>query len=399
MNKINMLDASFFTGNRTRLAQALPGHLVVIAANGAVQSSGDLAFKFRQDSNFWYLCGIDEPDLVLLIDCDSGESSVLMPEQSGMVKEWEGEFNPAEMRSVSGISAFDSLGSLPSRLKKAKSKKQKIAYLKPLDRRVEPFGFYSNPARRHVEAIIHRTDKSPVDVRMSIARLRQIKQLVEIDAIQKAIDITSLTLKSVKSRLSEFGNESDVERAITVGFYGHGADGHAYSPIVAAGGNAAVIHYVKNNSPLDDQVLLLDVGAQNHYYAADISRNWSLKQPTTRQREIHEVLLDIQHEAMRMLKPGVIMREYQDTMEQYAFKKQREIGIKSDSYPHGLSHFLGLDVHDAGDYSIPLEEGMVMTVEPGIYLADEGVGMRIEDDVLITKTGIKNLSESIPREL
>ncbi len=391
----------FFEGNRSVLAERLPGHLIVIAANSLLQSSADLHFPFRQDSNFWYLTGIDEPDAILVIDTVAGESTMLLPPKSTYQKEWDGDTDTDEFARVSGIVQFGSTRDLSGLLKQAAVSGRTVGYLQPLPRMVKPYGFYANPARRTLWSRIKRSGAQTADVRLDIARMRAIKQPEELAAIQEAIDITGRTLEHVKSRLAQCRNEKDIERLITARFFAEGGDGHAYQPIVAGGQNAATIHYVQNSAPLvASDLLLLDVGAVYQQYTSDISRTWSVGgSPTKRQRELYDAMCDVQTFAFGQLRAGVLLRDYQKTVEQYARTVCASLGIQLDAYPHGFSHFMGLDVHDAGDYSAPLQPGTVLTVEPGIYLAYEDIGIRIEDDVLITESGIDVLSKDIPKRL
>lgn len=396
----------FFKGNREKLIKSLPGSLLVIPAHSILQKSSDTTYPFRQDSNFWYLTGINEPDMLLLIDTEKNESVLLVSEENEYKKEWDGEYDKKHLKERSGIIAINERSDLPQLLSDARKRKLKVGYLKPLDERVEPYGFYSNPARRILEEEIIENGvwkrEELIDIRGELAKLRQIKQPEEIAAIQEAIDITAKSLSEVKCRLGEFKTEKDIERAITAGFYDNGGDGHAYEPIVARGKNAATLHYTTNCDKIaNSDLLLLDVGSQVNGYAADISRVWSISEPTKRQKEIYEAVIKLQDIAFSLLKPGVKIKEYQKLMEAHVKKAMKQLGCSNteDKYPHGFSHFLGLDVHDAGDYESPLQENMVLTVEPGIYLPDEGIGIRIEDNILITKTGVLNLSSHIPRSL
>src|SRR5207249_1904686 len=151
----------------------------------------------------------------------------------------------------------------------------------------------------------------------------------------------------------------------------------------------------------------VDIGAEVEHYASDITRTHSIGTPSRRQRAVHEAVLEVQKYGFSLLRPGVLMREYEESIEHFMGEKLRELGlIKTIThenvrtfYPHATSHFLGLNVHDIGDYDRPLEPGVVLTVEPGIYIAEEGIGIRIEDDVLITETGIKVLSDKLSRDL
>ncbi len=398
---MNNFTSEFFNGNRKRISEALLDSLILIPAHSLLQSSADTPFPFRQDSNFWYLTGLDEPNLVLSIDTNSGRTNIFLPEQNDYQKLWDGELKATEYQNISGITEFLQRSDLRKQLVKAKKQGLQICYLAPLPELVEPYGFYSNPARRTLETEIKLIEPKPKDIRLELARLRQIKQPIEIEALQKAIDITTITLKDVKTRLADFKTEKEIERALSAGFFNNGADGHGYEPIVASGKNATTIHYMRNNDSVDNKsMILLDVGACVGYYSADISRTWSIVKPSPRQLEVFEAVEELQNRAYSLLKPGVLIKEYQKTMEEEAAKTMKNLGVtKKQQYPHGFSHFLGLDVHDAGDYDAPLKENSVMTVEPGIYLPEEGIGVRIEDDVFITKTGIKILSKNIPTSL
>ncbi len=394
------LTKDFYINNRDKLATVLPSSYIVISANSKVQKSADLSYPFQQDNNFWYLTGINEPDYVLAIDTVSGVSTLFTPTLNQYQEDWDGTFDENSIKSASGIREFCDISKITSETQKAEKRGLEICYLKPLDEVVEPYGFYSNPARREIEKKILSVNSNPKDVRIDIARLRQIKQPEEIKLIQKAIDITGKTLSEVRAQLSEFDSEKDVERAITAGFYNHGGDGHAFDPIIAGGKNAATIHYTSNSSKLSSgDLVLLDIGTNYERYPSDISRTWSLGQPTKRQQEIYSAVLDIQDHAFKLLKPGANLRKNQQALDAYAKKILKKIGIDRDKFPHGISHFVGLDVHDAGDYNASLAENMILTVEPGVYLPEENIGIRIEDVVRITRTGIDIMSKDIPKEL
>ncbi len=397
---MNNFNSDFFAGNRQRLIQAVPNSLIVVAGHVSMQMSADTSYPFRQDSNFWYLTGINEPDCVLVVDTKKGKSILVIPELNDYQKEWDGDRDTSEIEKIAGIESIQSRSLLNGILSKAKKSGLQICYIKSAPERVEPYGFYSNPARRILENEIKIVELEPKDVRLEIARLRQIKQPVEIEMLQKAIDITGSTLAEVRSNLQKIKTEKELERAISSGFFAYGGDGHGYEPIVGSGINASILHYNKNTDVLrDNSLVLLDVGAIYNGYSADISRVWAVGEPTERQNEVYNAVCELQDRAFSMLGPGVNMREYQAEMEKITFKKLKELGIKLAHYPHGFSHFLGLDVHDAGDYEMPLRPGSVITVEPGIYLSAESIGVRIEDNILITENGIKNLSENIPKVL
>jgi len=277
---------------------------------------------------------------------------------------------------------------------------------------VELYGLYTNPARATLVTRLkaQRRELALLDVNAHLGRLRMVKQPPELAAIQSAIDITIKTMKESlrPAKLRRYAFEYELEAELGRGFRRRGAQRHAFEPIVAGGPRACTLHNVANNGTLSaDELLVVDVGAEVSHYAADITRTVSLSQPSRRQQAVHAAVLDVQRFAFGLLKPGTLIKDYEQQIEHYMGEKLRELGLLKTIthaavrkfYPHATSHFLGLDVHDAGDYERPLEPGVVMTVEPGIYIPREGIGVRIEDDVLITPKGIKILTDKLSRNL
>jgi Xaa-Pro aminopeptidase len=232
-------------------------------------------------------------------------------------------------------------------------------------------------------------------------------------AIQTAIDVTIDGLKYVtaKTRLPKYAYEYEVEADLSRQFRRAGFH-HAFEPIVASGERACQLHYMANAGALAaDELLIFDVGAEAHGYAADISRTVALggseRGPTRRQQAVYDAVCEVQDYALAMLKPGTINVEYEKEVESFMGEKLRELGliktIEHEAvrkyFPHATTHFLGLDAHDVGDYRQPMEPGMVMVCEPGIYIPEEGIGVRIEDDLVITPDGHTVLSVGIPRQL
>jgi len=407
-----MFDSTFFAGNRERLRQLFTGTApIVITANGLLQRAADEAYAFQQDGGFWYLTGIDEPDMVLVMDKD--REYLIVPGRSASREAFDGAVDVHDLQRCSGIHeiVYEKEGwkQLAARLKKVKH----VATLAAPAAYLEHFGLYANPARA---ALVQRlkeanSDLELLDLRLHLARMRMIKQPAELMALQQAIAITTATMKEVTrpSHLSKYAHEYEVEADLTRGFRRRGAQGHAFTPIVAGGARACTLHNVANEAALaSDELLTIDVGAAYAHYAADITRTVSQSgKPSRRQRQVHEAVCEAQDYAYSLLKPGVILNEYEKQMEQFIGEKLRELGliksITSDTvrhyFPHATSHFLGLDVHDVGDYDRPLEPGVVVTVEPGIYVPEEGIGVLIEDDILITADGNQNLSAALPRNL
>ncbi len=409
MEENNNFNAAFFAANRERLRSLFTGTApIVLTANGILQHAGDSTYAFKQDSNFWYLTGIDEPDIILVID--KAKEYFIVPEREATRRAFDGAIDHSLISSISGVpEVLDEAAGwkrLTTRLKKVKT----LATLAPPPAYVDTFGFYTNPAR---STLINRLrDINPelelLDLRQHLAMMRMVKQAPEIAALQQAIDITGEAIKDFRKRRDSYSFEYEVEAALSFGFRKRGAKGHAFTPIVAAGSNASVIHYTNNNSAIKPKdLLLLDVGAEVSNYAADVSRTIARAEPTKRQRKLYEAVREVQDYAFELLRPGISIRAYEKNIEHFMGEKLRALGLIKvvehefirHYYPHATSHFLGLDVHDAGDYDRMLEPGVVLTVEPGIYIPEEGIGIRIEDDVLITEDGIDILTKKISREL
>lgn len=407
-----LFGSDFFAGNRERLKNLFTGTApIVLTAHGLLQKSADEFYPFRQDSNFWYLTGCNEHDVILVIDKD--KEYLIVPARDPIVEAFDGAINTAKLSAISGIQDIVDEKEGWNRLKTRLKKVQHVATLAANKPYIEHSGMFSNPARARLIANMkeHNPDLKLLDLRQHLARMRMIKQPQEVEALRGAIDITIETLKEVSrpSRLAKYGYEYELEADITRGFRKRGAQGHAFSPIVAGGKRACTLHHIANDGALSsDELVVLDVGAYYQNYCADITRTVSLgERPSRRQQQIHQGVSDVQDYAYSLLKPGVDLQSYEKQVEKFMGEKLRELGlIKSIDhdavrryFPHATSHFLGLDAHDAGDYGQPLSPGMVITVEPGIYVEEESIGVRIEDDVLITETGIEILSQRLPREL
>lgn len=403
--------SQFFAGNRARLRELFTGRApIVVAANGLLQRGGDSSYAFVQDANFWYLTGIDEPDIILVIDRE--KEYLIVPARSASREAFDGALADEALSRRSGVMTIydDKAGweQLTSRLRKVKH----VATVAPAPNYIEHYGLYSNPARSVLVQRLkdYKSELELLDLGQHLSRMRMIKQAPELAAIQQAINITISSLKESfrPAKLRGYSHEYKLEAELSRGFRRRGATGHAFEPIVAGGERACTLHNVANNGELKaGELIVVDVGAEVDHYAADITRTICIGQPSRRQQTIYAAVLDVQRYAIELLVPGAMLKVYEEQIEHYMGEKLRELGlIKSIShesvrafYPHATSHFLGLNVHDAGDYDRPLEAGTVLTVEPGIYSKREGIGIRIEDDILITTKGNKILSAKLPRDL
>ncbi|MEI7632091.1 MAG: Xaa-Pro peptidase family protein [bacterium] len=404
-----MFSAKFYKQNRSNVSKTTDVDIIVLTANGLVQKSADTTFKFKQDSNFWYLTGLDLSEATVVINKQTNTEYLIMPPRLDHRDMWEGKIDESEVITNSGIKTVYAHDAGWDVLKKDITSNAKVGTILPA-RSYEPnYGMYINPAKLVFSKKIKRlAGKNIVDIRRNLAVLRQVKTAEEISYIKSAVNITADGLFELRKNIKNMNSENDINIFLTHEFALKGANGHAYNPIIASGKNAATIHYEKNDSPLSHgSLLLMDVGAQYGHYAADISRTWSLGLPSKRQQQVFDAVYNVRQYALNLLKPGVILREYEKDVRTFMNTQLNNLGLigknKSEDqikyYPHLTSHFLGIDVHDAGDYDTPLVANTVLTVEPGIYIPEENIGIRIEDDVLITPNGFNNLSDSIPTHL
>jgi Xaa-Pro aminopeptidase len=405
----NQFSSDFFAGNRARLRALFTGTApIVLTANGLLQRGADSTFPFAQDATFWYLTGIEEPDVVMV--CDKDKEYLIVPGRDGSRTAFDGAIDRGAMARVSGIGTIldeeEGWKQLNSRLRKVKH----VATLPAAPAYVVQHGMYTNPARRQLirKMTAENAGVELLDLSLHLARMRMVKQPVEIAAIRRAIDITIDGLKEAlkPAKRQKYAYEYEVEAELSRAFRRQGARGHAFEPIVAGGERACVLHNVANDGQLAaGELLLCDVGAEYHHYAADITRTVGLGDMSHRQIAVFQAVGEVQDYALSLLRPGVVLKQYEQKVEQFLGEKLRALGlIKSidhvavrEYYPHATSHFMGLNVHDVGDYERPLEPGVVLTVEPGIYIKAEGIGIRLEDDVLITENGNEVLSQRLPR--
>lgn len=402
--------AEFFSGNRDRLRALFSGTApIVITGSGLVQRSTDSAYSFQQDGSFWYLTGIDEPNVVLVMD--KNKEYLILPAASSVKDVFDGATDAAALAATSGIDAVltakDGWRQLMARLKKVKH----IATLSPPVNFEPTFGMFTNGARQKLVDDL-RSQNSEVellDLSPHLQKLRMVKSESELAAINKAISITTQSLSQVKKQFQkqQYTHEFEIDNDLYKNFRLAGSRGHAFDPIVASGEHGATLHYNKNDSQIDYELgVVIDVGAEYNHYAADITRTWSVD-PSKRLTAVHKAVCEVHEFAVSLLRPGTLLKDYELKIEHFMGEKLRALGLISvidhesvrKYFPHSTSHFLGIDVHDVGDYNRPLEPGVVLTVEPGIYIPAENIGVRIEDDILITSSGSQNLSASLPHDL
>lgn len=401
----------FFTANRDKLRAVLGDDTpIVIAGNGLMQRGSDEAFAFHQDANFWYLTGLDHPDLMLVIG--HHETFLVVPERSFERAAFDGAHDIAAYAARSGITAVVDSTQGSEKLKAELARSTTVATLGSLPPFERHHGIYTLPYRRRLISRLRRINRALTirDIRPELAQLRAYKQPEELHALQKAIDITGATLHKITRPevLGTITQEYQLEAALSYEFRMQGVTSHAFSPIVGAGKDGTTLHHVRNDGPVEpEDLIVLDVGASWEHYSADITRTVSPKPMHGRKAAVFAAVAAAQDYAISLLRPGTMAAEYEKAVAVYVGEELRKLGLIATNkpaevrhyFPHATSHFLGLDTHDVGDYRQPYQAGMVITCEPGIYIPEEGIGVRIEDDVLITENGCEVLSRACPRML
>lgn len=403
-----MFTAEFFKHNRKQLVAKLKNDgLIVITGNGIMQRNGDSGFDFRQESNFFYLTGLETPRVVLVIDTKTGEEWLILPQQTDAEQYFGGTHNIEDIIHRSGIEKVCTPKEGWDKFKSTQKQRRKIYTLPapPLQLSRQEH-LFTNPARRLLIQKLKRVSNLPVEsLHLEMMQLRSIKQNAEIAVIQQAIAVTQLGLEAVLAQGAKLQYEYEVQAEIDHTFK-RANSRHGFTPIIAAGKNATILHYQEGRAQIDSGAfVLLDIGAEVENYSADISRTYKLnKHFTDREQAVYQAVSYIHHAASELLRPGITWQEHMKAVDKITGEELKKLKLITTNkrehvrpyFPHAVSHSLGLDTHDVCDYSQPIEEGMVLTVEPGIYIPNEGIGIRIEDDILITKDGSRNLSKDIP---
>ena len=399
----DMINVDFFSGNRRRLVQNVAGaDVIVLAAHTNMQLVGDAAAPFRQESNFWYLTGIEEPDWLIIMVGD--KSWLACPSVSSTRKIFDGSLDISEAKSMSGVDEVIDITRADSLIDKLSSQHRSVGLL-GTDPNENYYDFVLNPASKRLHDRLAAKFNHVVDIRPELKRLRAIKQPAEIDAITRAVNLTAQTFELAKLSVDSLSHEYELEAIFTGEFRRHNAH-HAYDPIVAGGKNACTLHYVKNTQELKNgSLVLLDIGARLDGYTADITRTYAVGQQTDRQISIHNELASAHSNIVELIKPGASIREYHEQVDKIMQKAIKSLGLMSKPsdyrvyFPHAIGHGLGIDVHDSLAGFESFEPGMVLTVEPGIYIPEESIGVRLEDDILVTDTGSQNLSGNLSLEM
>jgi Xaa-Pro aminopeptidase len=374
---------------REKLRKDLKGSLVLFGN----KNDPELVGRFRQESNFYYLTGWTEPGASLLLTHD-GEV-LFLPHHNEVVERFTGLHTSAEDADAKQRTGFDNV--LPV-------EKFETQLLKSLDSGPEFFALSNSPEVERLKPLLALREIN--DAGTKIGALRRIKSQAEIVELQHAADVSMEAHRAAWKRMVPGAYEYQAQAVFTKTTLDNGCEDYAYPPIIGSGPNGTVLHYQANRRRMDrGEVVVIDAAAECHYYASDITRSIPVGGKFgARAREIYEIVLGAQNAAIAAIKPGAIYYGQAGTITQIAKDYINSHGKDKHGEPlgkyftHGLGHFLGIDVHDAGGYPQKLDEGMVLTVEPGIYIPEENIGVRIEDVVLVTHDGVKVLTAALPKE-
>jgi Xaa-Pro aminopeptidase len=414
------IDPALFVENRARLVSQLKENaLVVLNSNDIMPTNADGVMPFKQNSYLFYLCGIDQEETVLLLYPDAPDEKMrevlFVRETSELIATWEGEkLTKEQARERSGIQTVYWSKQFEGTLKGLMMTAERV-YLNG-NQHQRAASQVENRDARFIRTCrqqypLHQYDRvDPI-----LARMRAVKSPIEVEQIQTACDITEQGFRRVLNLVKPGMAEYEVEAEYIHEFIRRRSRGFAYPPIIASGLNACVLHYVDNQNVCGDgEMLLMDVGAEYANYHADMTRTIPVNgRFTDRQRAVYEAVLRLLRAANQLLRPGSTNKEYQDQVNELVDEELVGLGLLTSEdiknqdkenparkkyAMHGFSHHLGLDVHDVGPHHMPIEAGMVFTIEPGIYIREENLGVRLENDVVIGDDENIDLMANIPIE-
>lgn len=398
------MDHGFYRGNRERVMGAVADHSVVILFSGtSVQLSADEVYPFVANRNFYYLTGLAKERCALVITKhgDRVEEVVFVEKVNPDVEKWNGKMLTIdEIREISGIEQVAYIEQFHACFDKLLSKTAFQNVYLDLERRgwdsaqTSAQSFASEIGAKYPYLVTK-------NIYPQICRQRTIKSIEEVERIRKAIHVTNEGIQRILSNACPGVMEYQLEAHFDFALKSRGLS-PAYRSIIGSGKNATIMHYVENYDPLGEHdMVLLDLGAQYEHYKADITRTFPANGKfSERQRAIYSIVLQAEIETIQMIKPGIEHKLLNETTKRILADGLKRIGvIQQDSelekyYFYNVSHYLGLDTHDVGEYRV-LQPGMVLTIEPGLYIPEESIGVRIEDDVLVTENGYDVLSQDI----
>ncbi|NER12806.1 M24 family metallopeptidase [Leptobacterium flavescens] len=416
------INSSLFVKNRENFNREMSANAIaILTSNDIMPTNADDVMGFAQNNDLFYLCGIDQEETVLVLYPDAykpeNREVLFIKETNEHIKTWEGDkLTKEQAREISGVKRVEWLHDF-----------EKILQLMAFE--ADTFYLGHNEHIKRVTAQMETAQdrmiawckkKYPLHDYKRAAKitrkLRPVKSEEEIDQIKKAVAISIDGFKKFATTLRPDINEYELEAELTYEIIRQGGVRHAFKPIVASGPNACALHYNTNDNVCKEgDMLLLDFGVCYANYNSDTTRCLPVNGKfSERQKDVYQAVLHCLKEGAKLLKPGADHAEYEKAMAGLVEEQLIKLGLLSEEavkkqdpdkplykkyFMHGTAHHLGLDVHDVGLYSRPIEAGMVFTCEPGIYIPEEGIGCRLENDYLITEDGNINLTEGMPIEI
>ncbi len=416
--KYHLLNAELFVQNRKRFVERMgKNSIAIFNSNDELPTNGDQLHRFKQNSDLYWLTGVEQEDSMLILFPDNPDAKyrevLVLVRPNALKEKWDGHrLRDYEGTAISGIQTIIWLDTVDALLQTWIHLSDTI-YLNTNenDRKANKVHVRDY---RYAEMMKERFPLHDYKRSARILKdLRAIKTALEVDVIQKAIDITDITFRRVMQIIKPGIMEYEIEAEIFHSFLSQRATGPAYGSIIASGDRARTLHYVENSRECKDgELILMDFGAEYGNYCADLTRTIPVNGKFgRRQKTVYNACLHLHHYAASILKPGISIIDYTEKVGDEATVVFQKIGLlkKSDiknedpenrAYRkylyHGISHHLGIDVHDLGTRTAPVKAGMVFTIEPGIYIEEEQMGIRIENNFWITKNGNKDLMKNIP---
>jgi Xaa-Pro aminopeptidase len=407
-----------YRARRLKLMEKYKDGIIVLL--GAREDDVGDAGRFRQNNNFMYLTGVEVPDAYLILipagvfQGAAVREILFLPPRNPSEEAWTGEqiepgaqailpFGVREVESSDKFYSrlFDMLLAPPFKVERPGEQTPPKLYL------ITPRGPTAQLTReaQFIDVIVRTAPRVMIsNINAQLAEMRKVKSQPEMAVIQKAIEITASGLRAASATIKPGAYEYEVQGDLESVFLKSGSERTAFPSIIGSGANSAIVHYNQNRKMIEGgDLVVVDVGAEYGYYAGDLSRTFPASGKfTSRQREIYQLVLDAQRAAERAFSPGMItMKQLERVV--IDFMKASPVRDKHGNtveryFIHSIGHWLGMNVHDPGDYSKPIPVGAIFTIEPGVYLQDEKLGIRIEDDYLATESGLVKLSRSLPSE-
>ncbi len=416
--KYEKISSSLFVSNREKfMSEMQKNSMAIFNSNDVMPTNADGTMPFRQNNDLFWLSGVDQEESILLLfpnHEDKTKREVLFLKETNLhIAIWEGQkLSKKEAFETSGISTVYWLSEFEEYLKKSMLKASHLYLNQNIHSRAEN-NVQTRDDRFRIYISKNYADMSIKDAAPIMHKLRSIKSIVEVNLIKKACDITENGFRRILPFIKPGVMEYEIEAELIHEFINNQSRGFAYQPIIGSGINSCVLHYIQNNSKcLEDEILLMDFGAEYANYASDMTRTVPVSgRFTLRQRAVYDSVLHVMKEATKMLRPGTMFADYNKEIGKIMQEELIKLGLldrhdvlkQDDKNPlykkyfmHGTSHYLGLDVHDVGSMEWPMQAGMVFTCEPGIYIPEEKIGIRLENDILVTDNNPDDLMKNIP---